>query len=143
MTRITKDKMRVGPWVGRKAFLQFTPEDSKVIGLERAGEIVAGVIYTGWNGRSICCHIAVQGLLTPSYLAAIFHYPFIHCGAEKIIAQVAESNEESRRFCKKLGFTEECRIADSHPDGAIIIYTMTREACRFIEPRYIERLKVA
>ena len=105
--------------------------------------MVAGVIYTGWNGRSLICHVAVQGLLTPAYLAAIFHYPFVHCGADKIIAPVVETNEESRRFVQKLGFVEEGRISEAHPDGAIIIYTMSRAACRFIGERYAARLKVA
>ena len=143
MSRITTDKARVGPWVGKKAFVELGERAFQCVGLERGGEIVAGVLYAGWNGRSIVCHIAVQGLLTPAYMAAIFHYPFIHCGAEKIIAPVDESNAESRRFVQKLGFTEEARIADAHPDGAIIIYTMQRSACRFIEQRYAKRLKVA
>ena len=143
MSRIINDKMRVGPWVGKKVFLQFTPEVSQALGLERGGEIVAGVIYTGWNGRSVVCHVAVEGLMTPAYLAAIFHYPFVHCGAEKIIAPVSEGNEESVRFVKKLGFREEARIADAHPDGALILYTMGRSACRFIGERYAKHLKVA
>ena len=143
MSRITNDKMRVGPWVGKKAFLQFTPDASEALGLERAGEIVAGVIYTGWNGRSIVCHVAVEGLMTPAYLAAIFHYPFVHCGAQKIIAPVSEANAEIARFVRKLGFSEEARIADAHPDGALVMYTMGRAACRFIGERYAKRLKVA
>ena len=143
MTKIITDKTKVVPWVGKKVFLALGVNALQGVGLERGGEIVAGGIYTGWNGRSIVCHVAVEGLMTPAYLAAIFHYPFVHCGVDKIIAPVSEGNTDSARFVKKLGFSEETRIEDAHPDGAIIIFTMKREACRFIEPRYAARLKVA
>ena len=143
MSRITTERSRVVPWVSRKVSIAIDASAPAGVGLERDGELVAGVIYTGWNGRSLICHVAVQGLLTPAYMAAIFHYPFIHCGADKIIAPVVETNAESRRFVQKLGFVEEARIADAHPDGAIIIYTMQRAACRFIGERYGARLQVA
>ena len=141
MTRITSISADVGPWVARKIFGPWT--GAPAIGLERGGEIVAGVIYENWNRRSVTCHIAVQGLMTPAYLAAIFHYPFVHLGCDKIIAPVAEGNEESIRFVRKLGFQEECRILDAHPDGSLLIFTMTRQECRFIGERYGKRLSIA
>lgn len=140
---ITSDKLRVGPWVAKKVFGKFHPEDSEAIGLERRGELVAGVIYENWNGKSIVCHIAVEGLMTPTYLAAIFHYPYVHCGVEKIICPVAESNDECIRFVRKLGFREEARLLDAHPDGSLLLFTMKREECRFIGERYGERLTLA
>ena len=85
---------------------------------------------------------AVEGLMTPAYLAAIFHYPFVHCGASLIIAPVAESNEESIRLVKKMGFTREATLSDAHPDGSILLYTMSRKACRYIGERYGNRLKL-
>ncbi len=74
--------------------------------------------------------------MTPAYLAAIFHYPFVHCGASKIIAPVAESNDESIKFVTKLGFRLEHRLLDAHPDGSILLYSMKRDQCRFIGERY-------
>lgn len=138
---IISDKTRVTPWVAKKLFARFNADAA--IGLERHGEMVAGVIYENWNGASFVCHIAVQGLMTPAYLAAIFHYPFVHCGASKIIAPVAQSNEESIRFVTKLGFRLESRILDAHPDGSLLLFTMTPEACRFIGDKYGQRLAIA
>lgn len=140
---ITSNKLLVGPWVAKKVFGKFHPEDSEAIGIERDGKIVAGVIYENWNGRSIVCHIAVEGLLTPTYLRAIFHYPFEYCGVDKIIAPVAESNEDSIRFVKKLGFQEEARLLDAHPDGSLLLFTMKKGACRFIGDKHGHRLKIA
>lgn len=138
--RIRSDPEVVGPWVAKRIFGPWT--GCPALGLERGGALVAGVLYENWNRRSVTCHIAVQGLMTPAYLAAIFHYPFVYLGCDKILAPVAESNAESIKFVKKLGFQEEARILDAHPDGSLLIFTMTRQDCRFIGERYGQRLAV-
>jgi hypothetical protein len=38
-----------------------------------------------------------------------------------------------------MGFSEEARIKDCHPDGDIILYTLKREDCRFLGERYGKR----
>ena len=127
----------VGPWVARKIFGPWN--NSPAIGLERNGVMVAGVIYENWNRKSVTCHIAVEGLMTPAYLAAIFHYPFVFLGCEKIIAPISEGNEESIRLVKKMGFEREATLKDSHPDGDLYLYTMKRQDCRFTGERYVRK----
>lgn len=131
-----------GEWVARKLRCPHNP-NAVCIALKRGGEFVAGVLYENWTGRSVVCHIAIEGRITSAYLAAIFHYPYVHLGLDKIIAPVAESNSDCRRLVERMGFTEEARIADAHPDGAILLYTMKPEACRFIGEKYGKRLKPA
>ncbi len=138
MTKIITGKENVAPWVAKKLFARFNADEG--IGLERNGEMVAGVVYEDWNGASFVCHIVVQGLMTPRYLAAIFHYPFVHCGASKIIAPVPQSNEESVKFVTKLGFRLEAQLLDAHPDGSVLLYTMKPDQCRFIGANYGQRL---
>lgn len=138
MKRILSNVEDVGRWIAKKTF--GTWEGQPTIGLESGGNIVAGVLYDSWNGRSIMCHIAIEEIMTPAYLGAIFHYPFLHLGCDKIIGSVAESNADIIRFVKKLGFQEEARILDAHPDGSLLLYTMKREQCRFIGDRYGKRL---
>ena len=104
MRLIVSDRVKVSDWVGKKLFGRFNPDEG--IGLERDGEMIAGVIYENWNRRSIVCHIVIEGLMTPAYLAAIFHYPFVYLGVDKIIAPVSEGNAESIRFVRKLGFQD-------------------------------------
>ena len=140
---IVSDKTVVGPWVAKRINSAFNAETSEAIGLERRGTVVAGVIYENWNGRSCVCHIAVEGLMTPAYLRAIFHYPFVFGGLEKIIAPVAESNRKSIKFVEKLGFRKEGQLLDAHPDGSILLYTMSRNQCGFIEERYGHHQKLA
>ena len=135
---IVSDKNRVGPWVAKKIFSQFDP-NAEAIGLDRDGEIQAGVIYEDWNGKSIMAHIAIDGKINKSFLFAIFHYPFVHCGVDKIICPVPESNAESRKLVEHMGFGCEARILDAHPDGDLLLYTMKREKCRFLGERYGQR----
>ena len=74
MKQIISSRDRVTPWVAKKLFARFNADEA--IGLEHDGEMIAGVVYEDWNGAAFTCHIVVQGLMTPAYLRAIFHYPF-------------------------------------------------------------------
>jgi len=130
----------IGDWVALKTKGTFHREDSVAVGLLRGDEIVAGVIYEDWNGASIVCHIAATRL-TPLYLAAIFHYPFVVCGATMIIAPIPDRNDRSVRLVQHMGFHEAARIQDAHPDGDILLYTLRDSECRFLEPRYLSRLE--
>ncbi len=108
------------------------------IGLERDGKLIAGVKFDNWNRRSICMHVAASGSgwMTREYLWYCFHYPFVEVGAHKILGLVAESNERARRFDEHLGFKLEYSIADAHPDGALLVYSMTKAQCRFLELKH-------
>ena len=133
----------VGHWVAKRIRGGYCAERSNALGLERNGELVAGVIYENWNHKSIWCHIAIDGRLTPWYLAAIFDYPFNICQVEKIIVPVGSDNEESVRLVEKMGFTEEGRIKDARPEGDLILFTLSRDACRFIGEKHGQRLTIA
>jgi RimJ/RimL family protein N-acetyltransferase len=137
---ITKGS-EVGQWVAKRIRGGYFEGRSEAIGLKRDGELVAGVIYENWNHRSIWCHIAIEGRLTPEYLAAIFDYPFNTCQVEKIIVPVGSENEESLRLVKKMGFAEEARIKDGRSDGDIVFLTLAHENCRYIGKRYALRLR--
>lgn len=131
---------KVGHWVARRIRGGYFAERSKAIGLECNGELIAGVIYENWNHQSIWCHIAIEGRITPAYLAAIFDYPFNVAQVEKIIVPVGSDNGESLKMVKKMGFVEEGRIKEGRPDGDIVFLTLARDSCRYIKERYGKRL---
>ena len=139
MTRI-ESGAHVVAWVAKRLRGQFAPT-AEGIGLYKDG-LVAGVIYENWNHRSVTCHIAIEGRMTPAYLASIFHYPFRFLGVDKIICPVSEGNDESKALVENMGFEEETRIKDAHPEGDLVIYTMTLDQCRFVGERYERRLIV-
>lgn len=131
---------KVGFWVADKIDGGYFAERSEAIGLEIDGELVAGVIYENWNHRSIFCHIAFLGRITPTFIAAVFHYPFEVCDVDKIIAPIRGDNRKAIDLVKKMGFSEEARIKDATPTGDLTFYTLARESCRFLGDRYGKKL---
>lgn len=121
----------VGHWAAARLNSAYFDARSHAIGLERDGKIVAGIIYEQWNGKSITCHAAFDGRLTPAYLREIFYYPFVVCGVNKMIAPVSSSNSKIMKLLDNMGFAEEARIKDA-ADGDIVFYTLARPDCRFL-----------
>lgn len=126
----------VGHWTAEQIEGGYFEARSRSIGLKRNGEFVAGVIYENWNRRSITCHIAITGRLTPRYLAVIFDYPFVVCDVKKIIVPVDATNSKSVTLVEKMGFTEEARIKNGMANGDLILYTLAKENCKYLGKRY-------
>jgi len=131
-----------GHWTAECIDGKYFEAMSQSIGLKKNGEFVAGVIYENWNRRTITCHIAISGRLTPRYLAVIFDYPFNVCDVKKIIVPVDSTNSKSVNLVEKMGFTEEARIKDGMADGDMILYTLAKNDCKYLGERY-EKFKCA
>ena len=132
----------VGLWVGERMEGIFPAERSVAIGLEKDGQLVAGTVYENWNGRSVVCHIAWERV-TPTYVAAVYDYAYNVCGVDKIIGPISSNHTRALRLVRKMGFSEEARLKDAAPDGDIVLMTLTPERCRFLEPRYGQKITSA
>jgi hypothetical protein len=126
----------VGHWVADRLETGFFVGRSAALGLVRGDQIVAGVIYENWNYSSITAHMVVEGRLNRSFLSAIFDYAYNTCGVQKVICPVYSDNDRSRKLVEKMGFAEEARLSDCQPNGDIVVYTLKRVDCRFLEDRY-------
>lgn len=106
------------------------------IGLRKRGNLVAGVIYEGFNGQNMWIHVAAEPgarWLVRDYLRACFVYPFVVCGVNRLSGYVNESNALARRFDEHLGFKQEAVLKGAAPDGGdVIVYVMWRDECRFL-----------
>ena len=123
----------VGAWVAEQTTGSYHC-NSTAIGLEREGQIVAGVIYENFLNTTINCHIVIDGKINKKFIYAIFNYPFIVCNVEKIIVLVTEDNKKSIKLVKNMGFTEEARITRSN--GDMIYFTLLRNNCKFLGGKY-------
>lgn len=104
------------------------------MGLEEDGEIVAGVIVDDWNGASARMHVAGEGnWLNREFLFFCFDYVFRQLKLNVVIGVVAGDNAKALRFDEHLGFKELTRIPKGHPAGDLVILTMTKEDCRYVE----------
>lgn len=109
----------------------------KGLGLERDGELVAGVLYEGFNHHNIWMHVAAEPgkkWLNKEFLRYCFHYPFVELGCTRVSGYVEASNAEARRFDEHLGFQQEAVLQGAAADGGdVILYVMRRDDCRYLE----------
>jgi RimJ/RimL family protein N-acetyltransferase len=122
----------IGEWVCARTGGYYT--EGTAIGLLSNGRLIAGVLYDHYNGASIAMHVAGEGnWLTRDFLRICFHYPFEQLKVRKVIGMVSSANKQAQRFDEHLGFTLEATIKDAAPDGDLLLYSMTREQCRFFK----------
>ena len=111
-------------------------EDMIAMGLTHDGELVAGVLFEGYNGKNLWMHVAAESgkrWLNRDYLLAVFAYAFLICGVERVSGYVDASNLEARRFNEHLGFREEARLTGAAADGGdVVLYVLWKRDCRFI-----------
>lgn len=135
MKRIVSDPARVYSFCK-----QFIPipvvSGMKGLGLERDGELIAGVVYEGYNGTNVWMHVAAEPgarWMTRDYLRYCFYYPFVELGCKRVSGYVEASNTEARRFDEHLGFKREAVLEGAATDGGdVILYVMRREDCRYV-----------
>lgn len=105
--------------------------------------LVGGVTYTQWNGANIVVDIAVEAKrwCTPDILYCLFSFPFEQLGCKRMTAPIAASNKRSIKFVEHLGFTLEATLKDACKDGDMLLYSMTKEKCRWLtRPQVLPRI---
>jgi RimJ/RimL family protein N-acetyltransferase len=113
----------------------FSPEHAAAIGLERDGELIAGVIFDNYNGANCAMHVAAipgKRWLDREFLYVCFGYPFNQLGLKRVTGMVCSSNLEALRFDLHLGFVQEAVLKDATTDGDLILLVMRRENCRWL-----------
>ena len=133
-TRIISDPARVWAYVHQQIPVPVVG-GMKGLGLERDGELIAGVLYEGFNGVNCWMHVATTPgkKWTLEYLRYCFYYPFVEVGLQRVSGAVEASNLAARRFDEHLGFKQEAVLHGAAADGGdVILYVMRREDCRYV-----------
>jgi RimJ/RimL family protein N-acetyltransferase len=133
-SKIVFGTARVLEFINRHRPLEFI-QGMRGIGLERDGELIAGIIYEGWNYQSIWAHIAAEPgsqWLNKEYLRFCCNYPYEICNVKFVLGYMDATNTHALRFAKHLGFEEETRIREAATEGGdILILKMRKENCRY------------
>lgn len=132
-----EDWPRISEFVAEKIGSRPKRDNFTAIGLEDDDKLVAGVVYSDYNGSNITAGIAGEGRnwMTREFLWFMFYYPFIQAGAKRITACVEQTNIVSQQFVEKLGFELEFAMKDAGKTGDLLIYRMLRKDCRYLERR--------
>lgn len=135
-TRIVSDPGRVFAFCKERMPLSLVA-GMKGLGLEKDGELVAGVLYEGYNQHNVWMHVAAEPgakWLNRDFLRYSFHYPFVELGCKRVSGYVEASNAQARRFDEHLGFKQEAVLQGAASDGGdVILYVMWRDDCRYLE----------
>jgi RimJ/RimL family protein N-acetyltransferase len=105
------------------------------LGLEKRGELVAGVVYDKYSGTDVSMHVAaVPGSrwMTRGFLASAFQYPFWQLGCKRVSATVESTNEAALKLNRHLGFQYEAVLRDAVPGGDVILMVLWKERCAFL-----------
>ena len=95
-------------------------------------EYIAGTLFCEFNGVSMHGHIAIAPDVKnvgKHWLAFWCQYVFNQCKVRKLIGPISEANLASRRFVEKFGFSLEATLKDAHPDGDLLLYSLTADKC--------------
>ena len=117
--------------------MQWAP-DTATIGVERGDALCAVAAYNIFSGSGCCAHIATDGSrawASRGILAALFAYPFIQCGLDRITLPISRKNIRSQILALKLGFSFEGRLARNHDGEDEILLGMLREECPWLHRR--------
>jgi hypothetical protein len=70
----------------------------------------------------------------------VYDYPYNVANVDKIIGPISSKHTRALKLVTKMGFSEEARIKNAAPDGDIVFMTQTPDKCRYLEPRYGQKI---
>jgi hypothetical protein len=127
----------VGPWVFREIGKIWYPGSGTALGwVNPAGDLVAGVTFTGYDGANIWLDAAAlpkARWADRRALWAVFHYPFEQLGCVRVSSLVPEENKVAQKFNESAGLVHEATLSRAAPNnGDMRVYRMFREDCRWL-----------
>ena len=124
---------QVGRWVAEQTGGAWHGQGAG-LGVVRGDRVLSGVLVESYNGASCLAHIAcsVAHREFVDLIRVAFRYMFDQLKVNVIIGRVAETNVKCRALVARLGFVEACRIEGGCVDGALVIYTVKRDECRYL-----------
>lgn len=127
-----------GRAIAQAAGCDFDIERNPVISrVDEKGDLLGGVIYTDYTGASIRVHMAGigPGWANRELIWMAFDYPFNQLKVQKLLATVQSTNERVLDIDFRLGFTVDCRILNAVPGGDLLILSMSRRDCKWLNLR--------
>ena len=135
MREIKIDAPGAGAWIMERVDGVFRDRVDHSFSSHEDGEILGGFALTGYMGLAMSIHMAAR---SPRWFSrelawVAFHYPFVQLGVRKLIAPVSSSNRHSAGLCRRAGWQEEARLRDLFQGADLILFTMTRDQCRWLD----------
>jgi RimJ/RimL family protein N-acetyltransferase len=129
----TDNQQYMRDWLTRILCQKF-PEDAQFIGQEKDGNLVAVIAFCNFVNNSCAMHIGTVGenWMNKNLLWACFDYPFNKLEKKVILATMEASNDEAVKLNRHLGFQDKALIEDAHENGDLLLMTMRKEDCKWL-----------
>lgn len=128
-----------GPWICNQLGTTWFPGRGVTIGLWDSDRgPLACCLFESFNGASVLVHIAaVEGRqwCNREFLWFCSYYPFEQLGARKVLAPVESTNLRSIKWTEHFGFELESTLKEAAPKGDLLIYSMMRDQCKWLNLR--------
>jgi hypothetical protein len=121
--------------IARAAGCGYDPDVNFCVSLAKEEQLLGGVIYTNYTGKSVQIHQAgfAPAWPTPQFMFCIYDFPFNVLKVEKLIATVPSTNRRAMSITRKMGFTPTVTIPDIVPGGDMEILSMMRHECKYLK----------
>lgn len=106
------------------------------IALLKDEELAWVTAFDDYRGSDIQIHTAKareQRFLPRAYVKAVFAYPFVELGCERLTAPVGAWNIQAVRFVQSCGFEYEASLSRASRGHDLLFFVLWRDKCRFIE----------
>lgn len=107
------------------------------------GEVIGGWMFERYTGVTGSVHAHWAGptdknWLTRGMLSLVAIYLFDQLKVSVIYAEVRGSDSYVRKLDERLGFVQQATLPAYFPDDELVIYSMTKQQCRFLPKEYKE-----
>lgn len=138
---LTEPKELIARYVARQTGSLSNLGEFSAVGLINGHEeLVAGVVFNGYEHPNILMHIAADRM-TPGFIAAVMHYPFIQLRVTRVTGLIAKRNKKSRRFAEHLGAKLEGVMEKASVNGDVCVYgLMAERGMKWLSEKYMQKL---
>ena len=107
------------------------PKNLRAVGvIDELNELIAGIVYFNYNPEAGTIEMSVEALpkhrwLTPTTLAIMFQYPFLHCNCQMLITKTMARSTHVQRMLQAMNFKliHIPRAGGRNEDGVLALLT--------------------
>ncbi len=130
------DDARVCAWASERIGRGTSwPADTVTIAMEDHGRLMVAALFNRFEWKGCQIHVASDGSRSwarRDVLAAVFAFPFLQVGCERVSAPIASRNQASLIMAIKLGFVPEGRMERALGDDDLSLLVMFKERCPWL-----------
>ncbi len=124
----------VAQWAGKRAGVSFSPP-YRAIGVGMESELIGAAVYNNFNAGNVDLSVVTSDPRAGQrrFIKAMFHYPFMVCGARRVSAKTRAGNLQAQKGLERLGFVKEGVLRQWFDGEDAFIYGMCRHECKWLE----------